>query len=157
MADCIYNSRVTKLDFQMYNWPKKWYSTVVKFTEKMCNEQKRMKNQFSDFIFWVIVDFVHKIHRKNWPILSTKMTISQKLKIANIRKSVYHSLQHIYAFRNIRIAAHSFRLKILYPKKIGGQLHLPHPPPRLRPRTPHVFGLRTLVLLVIVSKSPVHC
>ena len=94
---------------------------------------------------------------KNWPILSTKMTISQKLKIANIRKLVYHSLQHISAFRNIRIAAHSFRLKILYPKKIGGQLHLPHPPPRLRPRTPHVFGLRTLVLLVIVSKSPVHC
>ena len=76
MADCIYNSRVTKLDFQIYNRPKKCYSTVVKFTEKMRNEQKRMKNQFFDLIFRVIVDFVHKIHRKidqfwvqKWPYL----------------------------------------------------------------------------------------
>ena len=51
MVDCIYNLRVTQLDYQMYHRPKKSYSTVVKFTENLRIELKQMKNQFSDLIF----------------------------------------------------------------------------------------------------------
>ena len=61
MADCIYNLRVTQLDYQMYHRPKKSYSTVVKFTEKIRNELKRMKINFPIFRFWDMVDFVLKI------------------------------------------------------------------------------------------------
>ena len=48
MADCIHNLRVTHLDFQVRHQPKKNRSNVVKVTENMRNELKRMKYQFSD-------------------------------------------------------------------------------------------------------------
>ena len=51
MADCIHNLRVTHLDFQVRHQPKKNRSNVVKVTENMRNELKRMKYQFSDFYF----------------------------------------------------------------------------------------------------------
>ena len=52
------------------------------------------KINFQIFIFRVMVDFVFKINRK-MPILSIKMTVSQKLKIINIWKLIFHSVQHI--------------------------------------------------------------
>ena len=47
----------------------------------MRNELNRKKNHISDFYFRVMVDFLLKFHRK-LPTLTTKMTITQKLKIA---------------------------------------------------------------------------
>ena len=51
--------------------PKKNRSKVVKFTENMCNELKRMTNNFSEF----------------FP--------TQKIKIAKIRKLIFHLFQLI--------------------------------------------------------------
>ena len=50
MADCINNLRVTQRDFRVCH-PKSKISRskVVKYTENMHNELKRMKNKFSDF------------------------------------------------------------------------------------------------------------
>ena len=46
----IYNLRLPHRDFQVLP-TKKIRSKVVKFTEKVLNELKRMKNQFFDFYF----------------------------------------------------------------------------------------------------------
>ena len=70
-------------------------SIAVKFTEKMRNELKRTKNQFSDEYFLSYNRFCTQNSLKIWLILSTKMTISQKLKIAKIWKFIFHSHQNI--------------------------------------------------------------
>ena len=58
----------------------------------MLNQMKNHISEFSDFHFSSYDRFCSNIHRK-LPILSTKMTISQKLKIAKIRKLSFHSFQ----------------------------------------------------------------
>ena len=86
--------------FSSYGWlyfkrvtnQKKSRSKVVKFTEKMRNKLKPMKNHFSDFNFLNYGPFCTQNSSKNRPTLSIKRTISQKLKI---RKFIFHSFQHI--------------------------------------------------------------
>ena len=65
MTDCIYNFTVTHQTFQVCHRPKK------KIVQKWSNLQERCgmcrnewKINFPIFSFWVMVDFVLKIHRK---------------------------------------------------------------------------------------------
>ena len=65
MTYCIYNFTVTHQTFQVYHRPKK------KIVQKWLNSQERCgmcrnewKINFPIFSFWVMVDFVLKIHRK---------------------------------------------------------------------------------------------
>ena len=85
-ADCIFNLRVTP-GFSSASPTKKNRSKVVKLTENMWYELKRMKHQFSDFC-----DFYFLISSKNWLTLSTKSTIIQKIEI---EKLIFHSFQLI--------------------------------------------------------------
>ena len=67
MAECIYNLWVTP-GFSSVSPTKKKSSKVVKLTENMRNEMKRMKNQFSNFEFLS--------SSKNVLILTTKTAMS---------------------------------------------------------------------------------
>ena len=66
----------------------------IRFTWKMPNVLKRMKNEFSDicdFIFRVMVDFVLKINRK-WTNFENKDDHISKTKNRNL---IFYSFQHI--------------------------------------------------------------
>ena len=90
-----------------------------------------------------------KIHRKLL-ILSTKITVSQNIKIANIWKMIFHSFQHIL-YLSCKFD-HLWKKKHFYMNlSMSERCCLPHPPPSLRLWTPHALGLRTVVSLVSVN------
>ena len=89
---------------------------------------------------------------KDCQFFSTKMTISQKLKIAKIWKLILHLFQHIphllYKFDHFwkKNVVHEF-IKSAKIKMVGGFAF----PPELHPWSLHALGLRTLVSLVSVN------
>ena len=89
MADCIYNLRV-KLGFSILSPTKKMTFKSGQIYSKYLQWAETNENQFSDF-----GDFYFLSWSKNWPILSTKTTISQKPKIVKCGKLIFHSLQLI--------------------------------------------------------------
>ena len=69
-------------------------SEMIRFSRKIGNVLKRMKNQFSDFYFLIIVN----IHRKlEWFEYKTfqKITIIRKIKIRKIWNLIFLSIQPI--------------------------------------------------------------
>ena len=84
----IFSSQMDKMFFD------KLLSKVVIFTWKMRNVLKQMKNQFSDFLQFLVFEIWSFLYSKlvnfRW-ILSTKSTITQKIKIGKIRKIDFSS------------------------------------------------------------------
>ena len=122
-----------------------------KFTWKMRNELKRMKNQFSDFYILSYGRFCTQKSSKNVLILSTKTTISQKIKIATIGKLIFDFFFHL----TIHLAI-IFHLAIQ--KNLVGAL-LPTPPTGPAPLYPACFWIDWLVSVWIrIAKiSSVFC
>ena len=120
---------------------------VVKFTGKIRNELKPMKNLFSDSVNFSFLSYGRLCTQnssKNWP--HNKTTISRKLRNTKNRKLIFHLFQHISHLSSIYD-----RFLILFVEKYFIHLAIffngkPRPPsPRgCAPGPLHTFGLNPL-------------
>ena len=125
-----------------------------------------MKTCLKNIHYTVFMLFVNNIHTYIWNwctyafyilMRTTKSTMSQKTKIAKIRKLIFNSFQyipnfsckydHFWNFYTIFIEKHFIHLT---KKHYWWGFGPPHPPPGMRSLAPHAFGLGTLVSLVSV-------
>ena len=99
---------------------KKIVHKVVKFTGKTRNELKRMKNWFCDIFFWVVVDFLFKIHRKltNFGYKTDHISKTKNRKIDF--SSFLHILHLSHKYYHFKFFLSKNILPIWLKKKSGG-------------------------------------
>ena len=137
MADCIYNLLVIRQDFQVCRQTKKEsHSEVIKFTKRCAMSWIQWKINLR-FYFLSSGRFCTKKSLKNWPILSTRTTISQKLKM---EKLIFYSFRHIphLSCKYKHFWKFEKHFVHLAKKKLVGGLH---PPTGAAPMDPACFWI----------------